>query len=270
MLLTKKEKYALISLFVVLIAVFTFLDLPFTKLVFDRDSLFGRFFWVFGELPSTFIGTAGFAFLAMSYTKNNNIILILNILIFGLLSILLGLLMGFQVLHYLEFEVMPFALMGSLISLLLLYVSSRMSIEKKKHLRIYAIIVVLTVFLSILIPNIIKILWARPRYRIFNGDDSLFRAWYDRSGITNNDDWKSFPSGHSALSTSILLYTFLPQLFDKLKGKERQIMFFCSVWIVLVMLSRVVMGDHFVTDTLFGTGITLLLFAGFKKLFLKQ
>jgi len=270
MLLSKKEKKIVVIGFLVLIAIFTFVDLPFTKLVFDRESLFGQFFWVFGELPGTLLGTAAFAVLTVSYTKNNTLFKWLNLVFFGVMTLLLGTMVGFQVLHYLELEVMPYAFIGDLVAILFIFLANKLSLEKKKEVRVYAAITAWLVFIGIFGPNMIKILWARPRYRIFNGDDSLYQPWYVWNGMTSNDDFKSFPSGHSALSSTVIAATFLPYFFKSLKGKERQILLCVAVWIALVMVSRVVMGDHFMTDTLFGTGLTLLAFAGLKKIFLKN
>lgn len=268
MLLNQKEKKILALTFIILIAIFTFFDLQFTKLVFDRESLFGKFFWVFGELPGTILGTASFAVLAVSYTKTNKLLKWVNLLFFSIMTLLMGLMVGYQVLHYLDFET-SFAGLGSLLGVLFIVLANRLSLEKKKEVRVYAAITAWLVFLAIFGANMIKILWARPRYRIFNGDDSMFQPWYVWNGMTSNDDYKSFPSGHSALSATILAATFLPHYFKRLEGKERQILLIASIWIGLVMLSRVVMGDHFVTDTLFGTLLTVLLFTGLKKIFLK-
>lgn len=267
MLIKKHEKIILISLYIGLIILFSFIDLNFTKLIYNQSSLFGQFFFMFGELPGTFVGLACFSILTTSYTNDNPTLSDLNRIIFGLITFILSFILSFQMIRYLKLELFPFIFVGMIISMSLIYHSNQFSDEKKKHIRVYALIGALTMILGILVPNLIKIIWARPRYRIFNGDDILYRAWYIRSGFTFDDNWKSFPSGHSAAATISLVYIYLPQLFDKLKGKERKILIITSIWIVLVMISRVIVGDHFVSDTLFGTGITLLIFIGLNKLF---
>jgi membrane-associated phospholipid phosphatase len=270
MLLNKKEKLLLVVLFLVSIAFFTRYDLIFTKLIYQPNSEFGKFFWMFGEQPGLFAGLTCLALLTTRYTGIDDKKRDYNRLFYGLLTFIMGFIISIQLIKYLELPFFPFIFIGFILSMILIVWANQLSDSKKKLIRVYAFIGVLTVILGILIPNAIKLVWARPRYRIMIGNDSLFRYWFDRVGFTFDDDWKSFPSGHSAAATTTLIYTFLPQLFDKLKGKERSILIICSVWIVIVMVSRIVMGDHFMTDTLFGTGSAILVFSGLKYLFLKN
>lgn len=269
-MLNKKEKLILLVLFLVSIVFFTQYDLIFTKLVYQPNSEFGKFFWMFGELPGTFAGVTCLAILTTSYTKDDEQKRDYNRIFYGLLTFIMGFVMSIQLIKYLELEFFPYIFIGFILSMILIVWADQLSDTKKKHVRVYAFIGILTVILGILIPNVIKLVWARPRYRIILENDQLFRYWFDRVGFAMNDDWKSFPSGHSAAAATSLVYTFLPQLYDKLKGKERRILVVCSLWIFIVMISRVVMGDHFVTDTLFGSGITILVFSGLKSLFLNH
>ncbi len=267
----KKHKIITLALiFGGLILFSTFYDLQVTQLVVNRSSLFGQFFYMFGELPGTFVGLSCFAILTTSYTKDIQKDREINIIFFGLLTIIVGFAMSFQLIKYLKLELFSTLFIGLFISMGLIYTTNQLSDEKKEQIRIYAWVGVLTFTLGILISNLIKIVWARPRYRIFNGDDSLFRAWYISSGFTLDDNWKSFPSGHSAAATISLVYLYLPKVFDKLKGKEGIILAVCVTWISLVMFSRVVIGDHFMSDTLFGTGITLLIFMLLNKLLINN
>jgi len=269
-LLNKKEKLILVVIYLVSIVLFTKYDLIFTKLVYHQNSGFGKFFWMFGELPGIFAGVVCLAILTTSYTKSDELKRDYNRIIFGLLTFIMGFVISVQLIKYLKLEFFPYIFIGFIISMILIVWANQLSDTKKKQIRIYAFIGILTVVLGILIPNIIKLVWARPRYRIMVENDQLFRYWFDRVGFTLDDDWKSFPSGHSAAAATTLIYTFLPQLFDKLKGKERSILLVCTVWIIVVMVSRVVMGDHFMTDTLFGSGITIIVFSSLKSLFLNH
>jgi len=269
-LLKKHEKLILVLIYLFSIVFFTQYDLAFTKLIYQENSGFGKFFWMFGELPGTFAGITCLAILTTSYTGNDDTKRDYNRIIYGLSTFVMGFVMSIQLIKYLELEFFPFIFLGFIPSMILIVLMNQLSDDKKKQIRVYAYIGILTVILGILVPNLIKLVWGRPRYRVFIGDDTQFRYWFDRVGFTFDDNWKSFPSGHSAAAATTLVYTFLPQLFDKLKGKERSILVVCSLWIIIVMVSRVVMGDHFMSDTLFGSGITILIFAGLKSLFLKH
>jgi len=265
--LRKYEKIIIVSISIILIIFFTFYDLQFSKLVVNESSTFGKFFYMFGELPGTFGGLVSFAILTTSYTKDNQKAKDTNIIFYGLITLLLGFIFSFQVIRYLELELFPYLFIGLFVSMTLLYWSNQVSDEKKNHIRSYAYIGALTMVLAIVIPQLLKIIWARPRYRILNGDDSLYRMWFMISGFSFDDNWKSFPSGHSAVASISIVYLYLPQLFDKLKGKERTILKIVGTWIILVMISRVVLGDHFMTDTLFGSGLTIIIFIVLDKLF---
>jgi len=269
-LLNKKEKLILVILYLVSIVIFTQYDLTISKYLYQPNSGFGKFFWMFGELPGTFAGLVSLALLTTSYTGNDEQKRDYNRIFFGLLTFIMGFVISIQLIKYLELEFFPYIFIGFILSMILVVWANQLSDVKKKQIRVYAFIGILTVILGILIPNVIKLVWARPRYRIMIGDDTLFRYWFDRVGFTFDDNWKSFPSGHSAAAATTLVYTFLPQLFDKLKGKERSILVVCSLWIMIVMVSRVVMGDHFVTDTLFGSGLTIIVFSYLKSLFLNH
>ena len=61
-------------------------------------------------------------------------------------------------------------------------------------------------------------------------------------------DKYSFPSGHSAASTiaTLIILYFYPQLN------------FLFIWPILVALSRITLGVHYLTDAIFGVGLGLL------------
>jgi len=239
--LKKNEKLILVVIYLVSIALFTQYDLSVSKLVYQPNSGFGKFFWMFGELPGTFAGITCLALLTTSYTGNDEQKRDYNRVFYGLLTFIMGFVMSIQLIKYLELEFFPYIFIGFILSMILIVWANQLSETKKKQIRVYAFIGILTVILGILIPNVIKLVWARPRYRIMIEDAQLFRYWFDRAGFTLDDNWKSFPSGHSAAAATSLVYTFLPQLFDKFKGKERSILVVCSLWIIIVMVARVVM-----------------------------
>lgn len=267
MLLKKKEKFIVIVGFISLVAFFTIYDLPFSNLIANKDSQFGQFFYMFGELPATFVGLASLALLTVSFVSEGKIAYAITC---GFATFIMGFIITFQMIRYFSLDLFPNILYGLVLSMIMIFGMNHLSDKKKKYLQIYAIIAFLTMALGILTPNLIKIIWARPRYRILDGSDIVFQAWFIPGGFTLDDNWKSFPSGHSAAATVSLVYLYLPQLYDRLKGKEKILSFFIFTWIILVMISRVVRGDHFMTDTLFGSGIVLLIFTLLHNYFLKN
>lgn len=106
------------------------------------------------------------------------------------------------------------------------------------------------------------------RVRPFNVTDAIANI-----GDTVTDF--SFPSGHVACATAIAIFLgyFLFQYF-KSRGMRVGIVLSCSVYVVLVALSRMYLGKHFLTDVLAGAiisavicslGLLLMHFASKKK-----
>lgn len=267
MIISKKEKRIVLVVFISLFIIFTFYDLNFSNWIVNRESLFGQFFYVFGELPGTFIGLVSLSILSVSGINSKK--QTINFYGFGLLSFVMSFVIMYRTLNYLDINLFPLIGLGVFPPIILIYTLNQLSDEKKIHLRKYAIVGVLTLIVGVLVPNLVKIGWARPRYRILD-TTVLFKAWYNPSGFTLNDDWKSFPSGHSAAAAISLVYLYLPQLFERIRGKEKWIKLFVWVWIILVMLSRVVRGDHYVTDTLVGAGFTYYVFVYLHQRFIEK
>lgn len=70
-----------------------------------------------------------------------------------------------------------------------------------KVLRQVAKVGVLLSVLLILVINIIKIFWGRERFRHMVAPYSSFIRWYLPQALTTNNEFMSFPSGHSANSS---------------------------------------------------------------------
>lgn len=267
MIIKKYKKIGLIGFFVGLFVFFSFFDLQFSNLVVNQKSLYAHFFYMFGELPGTFMGLVSLAILTVSYKQEGKKYATIGLFI---ATNCMSLILCYQMIQYLGLNRFPTILIGFILSFIVIHGADKLSIEKKKYLRKYAIVGFLTMALGILIPNLIKIIWARPRYRILIGSDIAYQAWFNPQGMTFEDDWKSFPSGHSAAAAVSLVYIYLPQIFDRLKGKEPVILSIIVLWIINVMISRVIRGDHFVTDTLVGTGLSCIIFIQLHKLLIEN
>ncbi|MEG0367511.1 MAG: phosphatase PAP2 family protein, partial [Coprobacillus sp.] len=73
------------------------------------------------------------------------------------------------------------------------------------------------------------------------------------------EEFKSFPSGHSGNAACAMLLCVLPLLSAKLKGKENILFFIGLTFTIVVAISRIIMGAHFLTDVTVGIGLTLLI-----------
>ena len=127
----------------------------------------------------------------------------------------------------------------------------------KKTERVLAVcVIVLMAELSIV--SGLKHLWGRMRYRYWAQTDNGFFPWYTFNGSPENDNFKSFPSGHTANSMLLLPMTFI---FDAL-GREKagRILRGCHiVWMIVVMTSRIMAGAHFLSDVCGGALVSIFI-----------
>lgn len=118
----------------------------------------------------------------------------------------------------------------------------------------------------------------RPRYRLIaRGYEEIdFHRWYDptknkaeliaKYGIIK-DDFKSFPSGHTANSvTNAFLFPALALVYPKLK--DRYVLLFVLGLIVALatLLSRMILGAHFLSDVSAGGFIAAVFSALYYRL----
>lgn len=146
-----------------------------------------------------------------------------------------------------------------------------------KHL----ILVLSAMTFSFFLYELVKVGLPRPRYRLIaKGHEGVdFHKWYDpvknkaeliaKHGI-NKDDFKSFPSGHT--SNSIMNITLIPALglvYPSLKEKK-MFLFVLGICVgIAVLLSRMILGAHFLSDVSCGGFIASVVSAVYYKLYKK-
>lgn len=127
-----------------------------------------------------------------------------------------------------------------------------------------AVIAMLLLALLATVPTI-KDSMHRPRFRyILKSDVSYFRNWWEPfkeyNPATNlpHDDFKSFPSGHTA-ETSIVLagVVFLPLVNDKYENQQLTLFIAGCCFILLVALARIMAAAHFLSDVSWGATILI-------------
>lgn len=136
----------------------------------------------------------------------------------------------------------------------------------RKQIKYFIIIVVGTMFLEMILINLIKIPWGRPRMRMIAVQPKAsFQPWWVIGSEMKDslmaigvaaEEFKSFPSGHSGNAACALLLSVLPLICTRLKGKETTLMVFGILFTLIVAGSRIVMGAHFLSDVTVGMGIT--------------
>ncbi len=138
----------------------------------------------------------------------------------------------------------------------------------KKTMILIGSLFLLSIVLQTLFINGMKQLNCRPRYRYLINDDlnvtgESFRSWWEFKPLSENNDYhKSWPSGHTATVSVLLL---LPLISDFLKYPIRNgknVLFSLSLaYVLFVAFYRIQCGAHFLSDVSFGLFfVTILIF----------
>lgn len=263
--MTKKERIIVPIVCVALLGVFTFTDLAFSMALFSKN-LFGRFFEVVGELPFAFFSVFAFALLFKFRTRISKSAGIVTGIVFGLLAALFSVMGGFMTWNYLhenienapQFIAVIFAaalLAGAYL------LARRVPKEKSREAITFAIIVIIYFVAVIVIMNLLKTIWSRMRIREMTDPITQFTRWYiitDHAGFDNA--MASFPSGHAMNAAGTILLCLLPSFLQGLSGKVTLMKIIAYVWMVLIGISRVIMGAHFASDVVVGIMLSLILF----------
>lgn len=106
----------------------------------------------------------------------------------------------------------------------------------------------------------VKILWARMRFDTMmleaEGVLEQFTSWYRPMGHGGS----SFPSGHTANAAGILVLLVLCDLFPRWNRHRKLVTCLCWGYIVLMAAARIVIGRHYLSDTLAAAALMALLF----------
>jgi membrane-associated phospholipid phosphatase len=251
------------AIFVILISICTFIDLPLSMAVVNRDSYFGQFFAAFGQLALPLI--LGFCFASLgALTK----------VLIGRILYLLCAYAAYAVAAYMVFTAPYFTgpreegdllfwgsvlISGLLLILLFCPVAVKLAAKRPAPLRRAAWIGILTFAIATLAVEGLKVCMGRQRFRSMTDPGTQFTPWFVPKGPAAGDDFKSFPSGHSFRAAFSLWVVFLP-VAARTKSTKTLLISLGVAWTLLVMISRIIVGAHFATDVLFGAFIPLFVF----------
>lgn len=248
-------------------------DFPISKAVYDPGSPFGLFFAGFGEYPAALGFAAAGAMLLSARNREKRLVGVLQ-MIAGCWFILSGAAMAAILPKgYLDISTGLSGGIGLICTALTVWGAARLcrGADRRTVIRVAAVFL-LVIFADILVVNLIKIPWGRARMRLVAVDDrAYFMPWWQPGKALRDtlvaagvaaEEFKSFPSGHTANASSLMLLCLLPMLRQKLAAKQTLLFLFGFFWTVLVAVSRIVMGAHYLTDTIVGFAVGLLMLAG--------
>ena len=131
-----------------------------------------------------------------------------------------------------------------------------------------AMIVLLLIVLIAVIP-ILKGTMHRPRFRLISATDVTFHNWWEpcknykeleEMYHTSSDNFKSYPSGHTAEASILFVtITFLPLANKKFQKYQLPLFIGASILVLLVAFARILAAAHFLSDVSFGATIMLVM-----------
>ena len=147
------------TVFIVLIGLATFFDEHIAMIVFDRDSLFANLFYVFGELPSLILGALAWLWTSL-YLKKHNHVLWKCTCVFYLAFMISIFVQPPRYFNRFEYWMLIIPVILSLITFRLF---DKVMDEQLNRYHLHFLIIGLTILFSILVPQLIKLIWERPR-----------------------------------------------------------------------------------------------------------
>ncbi len=114
----------------------------------------------------------------------------------------------------------------------------------------------------------LKLVWARPRFDDMLGTGSFawFRSWYLPFGHGGT----SFPSSHTAHAAAAFLLLVLCDLFPSWKNHHTLVLLVSWGYVAAMAFSRLVIGRHFLSDTLAASLLMALVIFAFRRASLYQ
>lgn len=248
----------------------TFYDFKLNTLLYTPDSLFAALWEAFGWYPA-FIPAIFLALLGLTQPKSAGDLP--KRLLFGLVAF--G---GFAALylasyHYLDKRHLVNGLYdpafyiwlaaGLMIVVVCVLSTHRLQGNLRQQLALGCIMGSAFLVMQQVITYVLKLVWGRMRFddMILSGKEELFTPWFQPFGPGGS----SFPSGHTANAACILVLLFLCDLFPQWARHKKLILIICWSYIAIMAYSRILIGRHFLTDTLASCVIVGLLFSAFHN-----
>lgn len=281
--MTKKSFLATAGAVILLMIIGSFADFQISSALFNTSSVFGNIFAAYGELPLGVFMLVPIYILLFCHEGQKTVGKVFSIL--GGILMLGGSLyfLLFNPTRYLRQYIWPntsglhVAAIGVLIIAGIGFGMTRYTKGiDHRDLRRLALVCFLMVVSAIVVINVIKSPWGRPRMRLIAINDlAKFQPWWVIGGAQKevllaagvaSDELKSFPSGHTADAALMLCLSFMA-LTKKKYEKDKAMFYSGCAFAAVVAFSRIIMGAHFLSDVTFGFGTTFVLYLVFRRIF---
>ena len=239
-------------------------DLNISNSLYNKNSGFGNFIETYGEGIGYLGGCVGGTLLFLGLYKNEKIAFkilgyILLILPVVLSTVLFGKAIGpneYGITVNKPLNYIIAFILSILVCVIIYFVTNK---DDKRKLIISGSIIALSIILTVAIVNGgLKFIGGRPRYRYLLGDsvskdglNETFLNWWQFQPFKylSGDYHKSWPSGHSGITTSLLSLSFITPVLKR-NNKWTSFIIFIVMFIITIIVSvfRIIVGAHFLSD----------------------
>lgn len=267
----RRSAVMLLCLLLTFMVVGSFLDLSISKLFYPgHENSVGQFFAAFGELPAfTALSCAGCLLLVFRARINEAWSGLIALMGGGL--ILMALVLS---VHEATDSVPAMPVWVALLVNVFVMAACGVGIvyyartaPVKTVVRFVLTLIVVAIGTMVLI-HIVKVPWGRARMRLIvqTGNESYFAPWWQAGTAlkkqlvaegVSSDEFRSFPSGHTACASCAMLLALLPTLSRARRKKTGTLFAVGCAWTLVVAFTRIWMGAHFLTDVTMAWLITL-------------
>lgn len=267
-LMSQKTALTALGAAVLLMVLGSFLDFPISQALYNEKNGFGMFLAAYGEYPAMLGLLIAGVLLIAGRNREKKLTAVLQCVGGGILTVLGALTVAVLPGKYLNWPAPLVAVIGLLCSIGAAAAVLRLAKNARRETVIrVAAVLFFAIFAEILVINIVKIPWGRARMRLVANDPrAYFMPWWQTGSDLKNvltaagvasEEFKSFPSGHTGNAAALILLGLLPRLDPRLEAKKPLLLGIGFGWTALVALSRIIMGAHYLTDTVVGFAVSL-------------
>lgn len=249
----------ILTTLITLLIVAAFYDLDLSQKLYSANA-FAKIGAVIGKAPAyllaAFAGTVLFKSAADKEKRyaSRTVLMVIYVLIIIGASAMFGLSVVEDVLESTTTIVILTLIIGALTAVTFFACSKALSMETVNRLKKWAFAAIVCVALIVIITAVIKLTWGRARYLNILDGEGEFTAWYIPNGFTG---FKSMPSGHVALSTTIFLLIPMFKALPKMQSVGYGITALSPIYVIFIAVSRMMGGHHFLSD------VTIAMLIGF-------
>lgn len=239
---------SLIGIFIVLFILGTFLDEKISQTLYKGETILDIFFDIIGKMPAFILaGLCCILLIFSAYNKQNKLDKYLMLVVWTIGSIVCFSLAFLDLYEWIieGKKAYAFAILTAIVlTSIFIFVFSKSRIRDYEYLKKWAIYTVMTIAIVFVFTYVLKMVFNRARYEDVVNGNAVFTAWYQK-GV----EGESFPSGHTSLAACLIVLVPLTNFVKKLNQNANLMNIGVFLYVVIIMLSRIVMGKHYLTDT---------------------